>query len=75
MVASLAQVGETLVVPESRWISIMMREAFDNMLLKKTGHNYDSYGLVSRYFLGLGAKRTPKEVELEHNKCLESRLD
>ena len=48
MVAALARVGETLVVPEGTRISTMTREAFDNMLLKEAGRNYDNYGLVSR---------------------------
>ena len=48
MVAALARVGETLVVPEGTRISMMTREAFDNMLLKEAGRNYDNYGLVSR---------------------------
>ena len=48
MVAALAWVGKTLVVPEGTRISTMTREAFDNMLLKEAGHNYDNYGLVSR---------------------------
>ena len=47
MVATLAWVGETLVVPEGTRITTMTREAFDNMLLKEAGHNYDNYGLVS----------------------------
>ena len=37
MVAALAWVGETLVVPEGTRISMMTREAFDNMLLKEAG--------------------------------------
>ena len=48
MVAALARVGETLVVLEGTRISTMTREAFDNMLLKEAGRNYDNYGLVSR---------------------------
>ena len=48
MVAALAWVGETLVVPEGTRISTMTREAFKNMLLKETSRNYDNYGLVSR---------------------------
>ena len=48
MVATLAWVGETLVVPEGTCISTMTREAFNNMLLKEAGHNYDNYGLVSQ---------------------------
>ena len=48
MVAALARVGETLVVPEGTRISTMTREAFDNMLLKEPGRNYDNYRLVSR---------------------------
>ena len=47
MVAALAWVGKTLVVPEGTWITMMTREAFNNMLLKEAGHNYDNYGLVS----------------------------
>ena len=47
MVATLAQAGETLVVPEGTHISMMTREAFDNMLLKEAGRNYNNYGLVS----------------------------
>ena len=48
MVAALAQAGKTLVVPEGTHITTMTREAFNNMLLKEAGHNYDNYGLVSR---------------------------
>ena len=48
MVAALARVGKTLVVPEGTRITTMMREAFDNMLLKEAGHNYNNYRLVSR---------------------------
>ena len=48
MVAALAWAGKTLVVPEGTRISTMTREAFDNMLLKEAGYNYDNYGLVSR---------------------------
>ena len=47
MVAALAWVGETLVVPEGTCISTMTREGFDNMLLKEASHNYDNYRLVS----------------------------
>ena len=47
MVATLAWVGETLVVPEGTCIFTMTREAFDNMLLE-AGRNYDNYRLVSR---------------------------
>ena len=48
MVATLAWAGKTLVVLEGTRISMMKREAFDNMLLKEAGRNYDNYGLVSR---------------------------
>ena len=48
MVATLARAGETLVVPEGTRISMMTREAFDNMLLKEARCNYNNYGLVSR---------------------------
>ena len=48
MVAALVLAGETLVVPEGTRISTMTREAFDNMLLKEAGRNYNNYGLVSR---------------------------
>ena len=75
MVATLAWAGETLVVTEGMCITTMIQEAFDHMLLKEASHNYDSYGLVSQQALGLGAEGTPKEVELVHCKCLESRLD
>ena len=47
IVATLAWMGETLVVPEGTPTTMMTREAFDNMLLKEAGHNYDNYGLVS----------------------------
>ena len=47
MVAALARVGKTLVVPEGTHISMITREAFNNMLLKEASHNYDNYGLVS----------------------------
>ena len=53
----------------------MTRDAFDNMLLKEASRNYDNYGLVSRWVLGLGVEGTPEEVELVYCKCLESRLD
>ena len=45
---TLAWVGETLVVPEGTRITMMTREAFENMLLKEASHNYDNYGLVSQ---------------------------
>ena len=48
MVATLVQVGKTLVVPEGTHITMMTREAFNNMLLKEAGHNYNNYRLVSR---------------------------
>ena len=47
MVATLAWAGKTLVVPEGTRISTVTREAFNNILLKETSHNYDNYGLVS----------------------------
>ena len=47
MVATLAWEGKTLVVLEGTRITMITREAFDNMLLKEAGHNYDNYGLVS----------------------------
>ena len=47
MVATLVWAGETLVVPEGTRITTMMREAFDNMLLKEASCNYDNYRLVS----------------------------
>ena len=47
MVAALAWVGKSLVVTEGTHITTMTREAFDNMLLKKAGHNFDNYGMVS----------------------------
>ena len=48
MVAALAWVDKTLVVPEGIHITMITREAFNNMLLKEAGCNYDNYGLVSR---------------------------
>ena len=48
MVAALAWAGKTLVAPEGTCITTMTREAFNNMLLKEVGHNYDNYRLVSR---------------------------
>ena len=47
MVAALAQMGTTLVIQEGTCITMMTREAFDNILLKEAGHNSDNYGLVS----------------------------
>ena len=47
MVDALVQAGDTLVVPASTWIITMIREAFNNMLLKEAGCNYDNYGLVN----------------------------
>ena len=75
MVAALAWVGKTLVVLEGICITTIMREAFDNMLLKEASHNYNTYGLVSQQVLGLGVEVMPKEVKLAHCKHLESRLD
>ena len=75
MVAALAWVGKTLVIPEGTRITMITREAFDNILLKVTGYSNDNYGLVIRQVLGLGAKGMLEEVELAHHKCLESRLD
>ena len=75
MVATLAWVGEVFVVPEGTQITMMTREAFDNMLLKEAGSNYNNYEPVSQWVLVLGAESTPEEVELAYYKCLESRLD
>ena len=60
---------------EGMQIMTMTMEAFNNMLLKETSCNYDNCGLLSRYVLGLRAEGMPKEVELDHCKCFESRLD
>ena len=60
---------------ESMQITVMTREAFDNMLIKETICNYNNYRLVSRQVLWLGVIGTPKEVEWMHYKCLESRLN
>ena len=47
MVATQGQAGETLVMLEGMQITTMIREVFDNMLLKKSGHNHNYYGLLS----------------------------
>ena len=39
--------GETLVVPEGMQITMIIREAFDDTLLREAGHNYNNYRLVS----------------------------
>ena len=39
MVATLAQAGETLVVPKGSQITTMTWKAFDNRLLKEANHN------------------------------------
>ena len=41
----------------------MTREAFDNMVLRETDHNYNNFGLVSRQLLGLGVEKIPIEAE------------
>ena len=48
MLATLAWVGNALVVSEDMQIMAKTREVFDNMLLKKAGYRYDNYRLVSR---------------------------
>ena len=48
IVATLAWVSETLVVPEGIRVMIMTRDAFKNILLKEASHKYDNYRLVSR---------------------------
>ena len=48
IVATLAQAGEALVIPEGTQITTMTRDAFDKMLLKETSWKYDNYGLVGR---------------------------
>ena len=48
MVAALARAGRTLVAPGGTCITMMTREAFNNMLLKEAGRNYDNYRLVSQ---------------------------
>ena len=40
--------GQDLGSTEGTRITTMIREAFDNMLLKEASHNYDNYGLVSQ---------------------------
>ena len=75
MVTLLAWAGEALIVLESMKAIMITREAFNNMLLKKTSHNFDSYGLVSRQVLGLEVEGMPKKVEQVYCKHLDSRLD
>ena len=48
IVATLAWVGKALVVPEGTYITMMTREALDNMLSKESGCNYNNCRLVSR---------------------------
>ena len=48
MVTTLAQVGEALVMLEDTQIMMITKEAFNNILLKGAGYNYDSYNLISR---------------------------
>ena len=47
MVATLLRVGKTLVVSEGTQITMITREAFNNMLLKEASYNYNNYRLVS----------------------------
>ena len=75
IVATLAWVGKTLVMPEGMQIMMITRNNFINMLLKEASCNYYNYGLVSREALELGAEGMPEEVELVHCKHLKSRLD
>ena len=37
-------------------ITMMTREAFNNMLLKEASRNYDNYGLVSQVGSGIGGR-------------------
>ena len=74
IVISLARAGEVLVVAEGTHITMMTREAFDNILLYKPSNNYDNYGLVRKQCLGLGLKDILEEVEQMHCKCLKSKL-
>ena len=48
IVATLVWAGKTLIIPEGTQITIISREAFDNMLLKEASCNCNNYGLVSR---------------------------
>ena len=48
IMSALVLVGETLAMPEGTWIMTMIKKAFNNILLKEAGHNYDNYGLVNR---------------------------
>ena len=46
MVATLVWVGKALVMSEGIQITIITREAFNNILVEEANHNYDNYGMV-----------------------------
>ena len=48
IVPTLVCVGETLVTLEGMQITMIIREAFNNMILKEAGCNYNNYRLVSK---------------------------
>ena len=48
MVATLVWVGEILVMLEGMQITMITREAFDNILLKEASYSYNNYRMVSR---------------------------
>ena len=46
--AALAELGETLVMPEGMQITMMTREAFEKVFLNEYSHNFDNYRLLKR---------------------------
>ena len=60
MGTNLARVGEAFVVLKGIYIRMIMREAFDNMLLREASYNHDNYGLFCIHVLGLGLEWVPK---------------
>ena len=62
MVAALACTSEASVMPEGMQIPMIIREAFENVLLKQAGCNYNNYKLITRQVLGFGVKGCMKRL-------------
>ena len=72
MATVLAQIGEALAVPKSTIVTMMTREAADNMLMKKSGYNYANNWLIIRQVLGLGWQGCLKRLSGHISSALSS---
>ena len=74
MDAKLVWAEEALVALKSTYITMIIREAFDNILLHKARCKFNTNSLVSKQVQSLGVEGMHEEVNQMHYKHLEAWL-